>query len=190
MPPKKDVKQSSKVRAAKDEDIPILNFLYENNNVDENGAIKTIEIAKGVFGEEAKKKMVNPGLYRLLNLKMVVKFVNEKGTNPRWCLSQGWSPSSNNVNNESQTIIINMLPSTSTQVATSEKTETVEEKVETVEEIVPSMSSSVLPATPPLPQGFIALNLTGDTQSEENRTLLQIATEQTVLPPMPSPVFP
>lgn len=170
MPPKKDAKKSPKVRVAKDEDIPILNFLYENNNVDENGAIKTIEIAKGVFGEEAKKKMVNPGLYRLLNLKMVVKFVNEKGTNPRWCLSQGWSPN----DNESPTIILNITPSTSTQ-----------EKIQ----------KEVSVPQPPLPTGFIELNISGNNASSSTNvntgsdialTELQIAVQNAVLPPMPS----
>lgn len=171
MPPKKDVKTNSNPKIVKDEDIPILNFLYENNNIDESNAIKTIEIAKGVFGSEAKKKSVNPGLYRLLNLKMVIKFVNEKGTNPRWCLSPGWSPNST-TESESQPIILNMLPSTSSQGDSREKEE----------------------SEPSLPQGFIALNLTGNASSSTNLNIgslggptePQIAVNNAVLPPMPS----
>ena len=177
MPPKKEA-VNKKLVSPKEEDIPILDYLYVNNIIDENEAVKPIEIAKSVYGEQSKKKVVNPGLYRLLNLKLVIKIVNEKGTNPRWYLSPSYVPNSNT---NSHQINLNIVPSTSAVEPST---------ISTVEPVVePSTISTVESVIEPMSAGFIKLNLSNSAEVVTHDSI-----EETVLPPMPQiptmPQFP
>jgi hypothetical protein len=56
--------------------------------------MKTVEIAKALFGPEATAKQVNPTLYSLEKRGRVVKTTNSDGKEPRWALSPNQPASS------------------------------------------------------------------------------------------------
>jgi len=51
-----------------------------------NDPVRTIDIAKQVYGPKATKKSINPSLYRLQKEGKIVKIAEENGANPRWKL--------------------------------------------------------------------------------------------------------
>lgn len=53
--------------------------------------MKTLDIARTIFGPGSQRKMVNSELYRLSNRKKVVKIAESDGTNPRWYLASNAS---------------------------------------------------------------------------------------------------
>lgn len=50
--------------------------------------LRTIEVARKVFGSNATSKMVNPMLYSLQKTGITVKISEDNGSNPRWYLSE------------------------------------------------------------------------------------------------------
>lgn len=61
----------------------ILAFLQSKNE-----PTKTIDIARHVFGKDAKAKDVNPTLYRMSHAGSIVKTAKDNGGDPRWSLKK------------------------------------------------------------------------------------------------------
>lgn len=64
--------------------------LLENNILEYLGSrsdpTSPLDIAKAVIGPDARKKDVNPTLYKLLKENRVTKSSTETGAKPRWAL--------------------------------------------------------------------------------------------------------
>jgi len=50
--------------------------------------VPTLEIAKGLYGPTASKKMINPTLYKLERQGIIEKTALENGAQPRWKIKE------------------------------------------------------------------------------------------------------
>nr|QBK92730.1 MAG: helix-turn-helix domain protein [Pithovirus LCPAC401] len=64
----------------------ILNYLEEEEAIDEDSAKSPQSIARYIFGKKATKKIVNPYLYSMLANGAINKVTEEDMKRPRWYL--------------------------------------------------------------------------------------------------------
>lgn len=63
----------------------IINYMIDNPK--ELG-IRTIDIAKAIFGKDATKKLVNPAMYKLGKEGKIKRIGDINAADPRWVLNQ------------------------------------------------------------------------------------------------------